>query len=138
MAQTFGSMGDLNTLMGGAVNERWQDALNELAQNVLDPNTDPTKPRKITMTLTVKPNSARDGGEMSFDIKKNLAPPVPVRQTVFFDMDDAGTVCATQKLDQVPGQVNMDGEITPQPVSVPIGTPQVDEDSATVISFMKK
>lgn len=135
MAQTFGSMGDLNTLMGGAVNERWQDALSELAANVLDPNTDPTKARRITMTLTVKPNSARDGGEMSFDIKKTLAPPVPVRQTVFFDMDDAGTVSATQRLDQVPGQVDMNGEITPQPVTVPLGTVQEKTEQPNVLSF---
>ncbi len=135
MAQTFASMSDLNTLMGGAVNERWQDALGELAQNVLDPNTDPTKARKITMTLTVKPNSARDGGEMSFDIRKSFAPPVPVRQTVFFDMDDAGTVHATQRLDQVPGQVSMSGEISPEPVSVPLGTVQEETEQPNVLSF---
>lgn len=128
MAQTFGSMNDLNMLMNGAVNERWQDALQRLTRNVLDPNTDAKKTRKITLVLSVKPNDRRDGGEMTFDIKETLAPPVPVSQMVFFGMDDAGAVTATQRLNQVPGQMNMNGEETPQPVSMAMSAPQQAEE----------
>lgn len=139
MSQFFSSMGDLNSLMGGAVNERWQDALTELTQNVLDPNTDPKRARKIVLELTVKPNERRDGGEMAFNIKKSFAPPTAVTQTVFFGMDDKGMMHATQKLDQIPGQVNMvTGEITPQPVSMPLGKVEQEEDEEgepNVLSF---
>ena len=121
MAQMLDSMRDLNRLMGGAINERWQDALDKLARNVLDPNTDAKRPRSITMTLKVKPNERRDGGEMTFDIKENLAPPVAISQTVLFDRSDDGTVTATQMLDQIPGQVDMQGGVTPEPVSAELG-----------------
>ena len=129
MGQMFASMNDLNMLMNGAVNERWQDALQRLTRNVLDPNTDAKKARKITLVLTVKPNDRRDGGEKTFDIKETLAPPVPVSQMVFFGRDDAGAVTATQKLDQVPGQMNMDGGETPQPVSVALGEAPREENN---------
>lgn len=133
MAQTFGSLEDLNCLMGGAVRERWKDALDRLGKNVFDPNTDPKKKRKITMVLTVTPNERRDGGEMTFDVKESFAPPVPVSQTIFFDMAGDGSIYATQRLDQIPGQVDMKGEVTPEPVTMPLSRAETDPEN--VISF---
>ncbi len=66
MSQTFGNLKDLSRLMGGAVQERWEDALGRMTRNILDPNTEPRRARKITMVLTIKPTESRDGGEMSF------------------------------------------------------------------------
>lgn len=98
MSQTFGNLKDLSRLMGGAVQERWEDALGRMTRNILDPNTEPRRARKITMVLTIKPTESRDGGEMSFDVKESFAPPTPVKQSVFFDQTDDGTIYATQKL----------------------------------------
>lgn len=103
MSQTFGNLKDLSRLMGGAVQERWEDALGRMTRNILDPNTESRRARKITMVLTIKPTESRDGGEMSFDVKESFAPPTPVKQSVFFDQTDDGTIYATQKLNQVAG-----------------------------------
>lgn len=72
MSQTFGNLKDLSRLMGGAVQERWEDALGRMTRNILDPNTEPRRARKITMVLTIKPTESRDGGEMSFDVKESF------------------------------------------------------------------
>lgn len=141
--KTFGNMGDLNMLLGGQANERWQDALDRLTRNILDPNTEAKRTRKVTLVITVKPNERRDGGEMSFDIKENLAPPKAVSQAVFFEMGMDGACYATQKLDQIPGQVSMTGDVTPEPVKVQMNKPEVvaeaedEEDDAPqrVLSF---
>lgn len=53
MSQTFGNLKDLSRLMGGAVQERWEDALGRMTRNILDPNTEPRRARKITMVLTI-------------------------------------------------------------------------------------
>ena len=113
MSQTFGNLKDLSRLMGGAVQERWEDALGRMTRNILDPNTEPRRARKITMVLTIKPTESRDGGEMSFDVKESFAPPTPVKQSVFFDQTDDGTIYATQKLNQVAGQLDIAGNVQP-------------------------
>lgn len=46
MSQTFGNLKDLSRLMGGAVQERWEDALGRMTRNILDPNTEPRRARK--------------------------------------------------------------------------------------------
>lgn len=122
--QTFCNLEDLNRLMGGAVQERWKDALDRLARNVFDPNTDPRKKRKITLVLTVTPNERRDGGEMTFDVRESFAPPVPVSQTIFFERAGDGSVYATQRQSQLPGQVDMAGEVTPEPARMELSPAQ--------------
>lgn len=116
MSQTFGNLKDLSRLMGGAVQERWEDALGRMTRNILDPNTEPRRARKITMVLTIKPTESRDGGEMSFDVKESFAPPTPVKQSVFFDQTDDGTIYATQKLNQVAEQVARCGNAVCPPI----------------------
>lgn len=143
MSQTFGNLKDLSRLMGGAVQERWEDALGRMTRNILDPNTEPGRARKITMVLTIKPTESRDGGEMSFDVKESFAPPTPVKQSVFFDQTDDGTIYATQKLNQVTGQLDMAGNVQPEAVSMPIGTtedePQDEQGTMPqIVSFRAK
>lgn len=143
MSQTFGNLKDLSRLMGGAVQERWEDALGRMTRNILDPNTEPRRARKITMVLTIKPTESRDGGEMSFDVKESFAPPTPVKQSVFFDQTDDGTIYAMQKLNQVAGQLDMAGNVQPEAVSMPIGTtedePQDEQGTMPqIVSFRAK
>ena len=143
MSQTFGNLKDLSRLMGGAVQERWEDALGRMTCNILDPNTEPRRARKITMVLTIKPTESRDGGEMSFDVKESFAPPTPVKQSVFFDQTDDGPIFATQKLNQVAGQLDMAGNVQPEAVSMPIGTTEDEPQDETgtmpqIVAFRAK
>lgn len=80
---------------------------------------------------------------MSFDVKESFAPPTPVKQSVFFDQTDDGTIYATQKLNQVTGQLDMAGNVQPEAVSMPIGTtedePQDEQGTMPqIVSFRAK
>ena len=54
--QAVKSSVDLNTLCGGAFAEKVNEALVQVGENIQNMNTDATKKRKITITLTFAPN----------------------------------------------------------------------------------
>lgn len=75
------------TMAGGAFLEAVDYALEKALANVLDPNTDAKKPRKITATITIRPDANRDMGNLSFEVKESLAAPVPVETSIIIDRD---------------------------------------------------
>lgn len=105
----------LDALMSGALQERFGSALREVLANVRDPNTSATVKRSITLTITIAPSAGRDVAEMSVQTKTKLAPPDAASSTIYLAYGDDGSVTATEKLDQVPGQINMAGDETPLP-----------------------
>lgn len=50
---------DLNTLAGGAFAEKVNEALVQVGENIQNQNTEATKKRKITITMTFAPNKTR-------------------------------------------------------------------------------
>lgn len=105
----------LDNLMGGAMQEKFRVALAEVLANVRDPNTQATAKRVITLTIIIAPNANRDTAQMEVSVKTKTAPSVPAETTIYLDYNDDGLVTATEKLDQIPGQINMDGTETPLP-----------------------
>lgn len=73
----------LDTLKNGAVKERFDMAMAQVIMNVLDLNTDWSKTRKITLTLTIKPNEERDACDVKINSDVKLAP-VAALSTEFF------------------------------------------------------
>lgn len=106
----------LDDMMGGAVTERFNAALKTCLKNIIDPNTDATKARKVTLELTIKPSKDRTSAEFNLLCKPTLAPPVAVTQSMILNRDDAGNVIALQtNSDQLPGQLDVGGEEIPAP-----------------------
>ena len=103
---------NLDTLMDGALTERFNQEFKKVLQNVFDPNTDPKKKRKLTMIVSVTPNERRDAADLQVDVTTTLAAHVPTTQTVFISMQDDGTVHALEQTGQIPGQIDMDGNVT--------------------------
>ena len=66
----------LDRLCGGAVLERSTLALQQIARNIMDPNTDPEKARTLTLKLTFKPDESRKSIALKVDTNVKLAPPV--------------------------------------------------------------
>ena len=99
-----------STLAGGGVEEKLQYALNEVAANIADPNTDSKKARKITMTLTLKPNENRMVAEMSIDVKTSLAAPAGISTTLLIDRDEKGNAVAAEMYGKDPNQGVVDFE----------------------------
>lgn len=74
----------LATICGGAVQEKVDRALERVAQNILDPNTDPGKKRSITLKITMKPDESDiEDVEVNANVSYVLAPELGV-QTRFF------------------------------------------------------
>lgn len=73
----------LQNVAGGALPEKFQRALSELLENVRDPNTDPTKQRKITIDVKFKPEESREEAKVSTQVKTSLAPDKPDEGVIF-------------------------------------------------------
>lgn len=107
----------LDDLMGGALTERFVDGIKEVAANIADPNTDPKKARKITVTATFKPSEQRDVINMTTEVKTALAAPVPVATSVLMDSDNNGVVTLAEITKEIPGQMDFDGNETVQKIA---------------------
>lgn len=84
----------LDSLLDGAVAELYTRAMQEVAVNVLDPNTKATAKRKVIITLEIAPNEMRDIADMNVSIKTSLAPHANVSGRLLFDRDKSGkAVC---------------------------------------------
>lgn len=124
---------NLDSLMNGALNERYNTEIKKILENIYDPNTDPKVKRSITLTLTLAPNQNRDAAEMECNVKVKLAPPVPVKQTVFITQNDDGSVHALENNGQLPGQVDMYGHVN-QPGEATLGA---DTEIPDVVEFRR-
>lgn len=91
---------NLSTLHDGAVDVLFREALADVLKNVEDPNADPKAKRKITITITVKPNEARESAAIDIDCKTKLAPLKPLATTVILGHDDDGEFSAVEILRQ--------------------------------------
>lgn len=97
----------LDTLLGGAIEERFDDALQEVLQNIMDPNTDHKTQRKITLEIKFKANEDRDETEIDFQVKNKLAPPKPLGSRLLIGKEK-GKAVAVEYSKQIPGQLNVD------------------------------
>ena len=99
-----------STLAGGGVEEKLQYALDEVAANIADPNTDAKKARKVTMTLTLKPNEQRTIANLEIDVKTSLAAPMGISTTLMIDRDEKGNAVASEIYGKDPNQGVIDYE----------------------------
>ena len=107
------SIENLDSLANGALTERFGLELKKVLDNIYDPNTDPTKVRKVVLELKIKSNERRTQAELSLSAKSTFAPTVPVVTDLFMKMDYAsGTVYAEEITQEIPGQIGMDGQTT--------------------------
>lgn len=105
---------DFARMAGGAVQERLNVELRKLAENVLDPNTPATKARKLTITLTVKPDGNRDLGSLEIDTKLSIPSPTPLLTRLVFDRDGTGKAVTAELLSTHKDQLRFDddGKVT--------------------------
>lgn len=94
----------ISTLAAGAVEERFNDGLQEVLTNIIDPNTDWKKKRKIVMTITLLPNEERNLSFVDCDVKITTAPQKTVRTALYIDEDGRGKAVAAEMVKQAPGQ----------------------------------
>ena len=108
----------LDDLMDGGVAERFNVELSKVWDNVYDPNTDSSKVRAVVLTVKIRPNERRDACDMRVSVQSKLAPQVELSQTVMITQRDDGSVLATERTDQIPGQVDIEGNVEPMPKTI--------------------
>lgn len=104
----------VESLAGGGAVERLHRALQEALDNILDPNTEPKKPRKVKMVLTIKPKEARNMGDMTVETSTVLCAPKPLEATIIIDTGADGRGVASElATGEVPGQMPLSAELHP-------------------------
>lgn len=111
----------LSDLMDGGLEERFNQELTKVWQNVYDPNTNPTAARKVVMKVKIVPNERRDSVQFHVNVSSKLAPHVALTQTVMLSLGADGTITATERTEQVPGQLDMEGNEAPLPSTISFG-----------------
>jgi hypothetical protein len=86
----------LDSLAQGAGVELFNDELEKVLQNILDPNTKPTAVRSVTLTFSIKPDEDRTYGASVIDVKSKLAPVKGVGMPIYIGKH-AGKAVATER-----------------------------------------
>lgn len=77
----------LDSLCGGALSEKINMDLAKIGRNIMDPNTDPEKARKLTITMIFKPDKTRQMIKTTMDTKIVTAPLVAAETVLMIGQD---------------------------------------------------
>ena len=100
---------ELSKIAEGGVQVKLNRALQQVADNILNPNTEAKKKRKVTITLTIAPNDKRDAADTLVEVKTSLAPETGVSSTMLLGRDIKGEVHINElKSDPDTGEVKTD------------------------------
>ena len=94
----------LDKFAGGALAERVNDAIQQVLENIKDPNTDFKEKRKVTVDITFSSDEEREMSQVIVLAKTKLAPKAPVKSVILIDRDLNGEVLGTEFRKQIPGQ----------------------------------
>lgn len=101
---------DISKLAGGGVSERFGIEMQKVLANIADPNTDPKKARKVTVTVTLKGDEKRGVASVSIDAKTTLAPARGLETTIVLGTDNAGNVVGEELMSGQQGQTFIDND----------------------------
>ncbi|MDM5430282.1 replication terminator protein [Bacillus mycoides] len=101
---------DLNNLADGALAEKVDLEFERVLKNMKDPNTDPTKARSITITISFKGNKKRELWESTTKVTSKLVPAKEVETTFIIGRAENGEVIGRELSSGVPGQMYIDKE----------------------------
>jgi hypothetical protein len=85
----------LDNLNQGAAKELFDAAWQRLLDNIGDANTSPSKPRSVTLKITVKPDEQREGATTEVAVTTSLAPHKPHTSSILLDGTMGGRVSAS-------------------------------------------
>lgn len=91
----------------GAIMEQIDIETGKIMANILDPNTDATKARKLTITLTFKSDAEREFISCEAQTKSALAPVKPIATKLLVESDGDGNPRAAELTRDDPNQVHM-------------------------------
>ena len=100
---------NLETMAGGALAEKINQALEDVARNIQDPNTDPKAKREITVKLKFAPNKSRNVTNTSIAVSTKLAPTEAIDTQISMGIDlRTGELQIAEWGGVIPGQMTID------------------------------
>lgn len=94
-------------LAKGAILEQIDLETGKILSNILDPNTDSKKTRKLQITLSLKPDADRQTVAIEAQAKSTLAPIMPIAIRLIVEEDRNGKPRASELTRDDPNQVHM-------------------------------
>ncbi|TLS37764.1 replication terminator protein [Pseudalkalibacillus caeni] len=101
---------DLQNFADGALAERFNHELGKVLENIADPNTDPKKARKVTLTVTLKADEQRDIAQVGIVAKSTIVPAKDIETKIIMDTDNTGKVIGSELKSGQKGQTYIDDE----------------------------
>lgn len=89
----------MDDMCGGALLQRFNMEMAKIGRNIMDPNTDPRKPRKLTISLTFKADESRKSLTTSISTSSSLAPLEPINTIMLAGQDIRTGAISIQELD---------------------------------------
>lgn len=91
----------LASLAGGVAIEKFDNELRLVVENILDPNTEPTADRVITLKVTIKPDKDRGWGTIKIQSMTKLAADVAYSTRAFFGTKDGRAIACEDNPNQL-------------------------------------
>lgn len=132
---------NLETFAGGALQEKFDDAMEKVLQNMTDPNTPWKNKRKITVEVTFEQNEDRDDSSVNVSVIPKLAAVKPVETRMAIGRDlTTGKCYAEEYGNNVRGQMSFDDLQRPEVVvvegkTVDLETGEIKDGATQVVDF---
>ena len=111
---------NIEQFSNGELTQQINRELESVARNIADPNTEAKTARKITVTITMKPNEQRDFITTSITTKSTLAPTLGAVTALGIRKDlKSGEIEVGEIGNQIPGQMSM-ADVEPQQQAGPV------------------
>ena len=139
---------NIEQFSNGELSQQINREMESVARNIADPNTEAKTARKITVTITLKPNEHRDFVTTSITTKSTLAPTLGAVTALGIGKDlKSGEIQVGEIGNQIPGQMSIEDIQAPQPSEamqevdgrvVDVETGEIQEEPGKVIDLRKK
>lgn len=126
---------DLNTFAEGALLQKTTKELQKVFENIHDPNTNPTKTRSITITISLSADEKREYIDSEVSVTSKLQPHKPATAKMIMGKHD-GKVTARELVSGKKDQMFFDtaDNVVKTDVGVPVEKAEQDEQQQ-VVSF---
>ncbi len=129
---------DISKIADGGVQVKLNRALKEVADNIMDPNTDPKKKRSVTLKISVAPDKKRNAANITAEVKTSLAPEEGVETTMLLGRDVKGQTHVNELKSGVPGQTYIDAETGELKTDTGDPVAEVEKEAAKKIVDLRK
>ena len=111
---------NIEQFSNGELTQQINREMEAVARNIADPNTEAKTARKITVTITLKPNEQRDFITTSITTKSTLAPTLGAVTALAVGKNlKTGEIEVGEIGNQIPGQMSM-ADVEPQQPAGPV------------------